>query len=352
MRHLIQVRDTKNSMMSIILASSLILGQLYAGEAAPKNPSAADPKTITAPVSEPKTPAPPSLYVRSGGLDSLSLAADDLTARLAKNPVLLANPVLKELIDNSPRSTMRFNITALLCQIAGGPERYTGAPVYEVFKKSGASDKEWAALTEEMKLALESARVSSDLSKEWLARFEELRKTLDHALASEPVEYKNTDKGFAISFPKNWDRKEGVAGSVVMAFAPMKENEKFQSNVAVIVEDLPIEATAAEYAKANAISGKKLVDFKINDFSPFKFGALECQRLTYTHKMGVTTLQVISLTFVQNKRAFVINCTSEASKTGANQPAFESICRTFRLNTPANSSATQTVPVPALPSKP
>ena len=65
--------------------------------------------------------------------------------------------------------------------------------------------------------------------------------------------YTNKEKGFSVTFPKSWETKEGVAGSVVASLSAREsEGDNFRENVNVVIEDLPKEMTSEEYYQAGS----------------------------------------------------------------------------------------------------
>jgi hemoglobin len=322
------------------MAAALVLCVVHAGEAAPK-PAPAAP------------PAPP-LYSRAGGVAQLAPLAEDFADKLVADETLNANARVKEALSKSSKAALRFHITSLLCQIAGGPERYSGVGVLDLYNELKISDKELSAIHSALQKSLEKNKVPADQQKEWNEQSDGLVKAVLSAKANEPAEYVNKDKGFAISFPKSWERKENTAGASVVAFSPADgENDSFREHAAVVVEDLPIEVTPEEYLKANVLASKHLVDMKILDTAPITLGQFSGQRMIYTHKLGNQELRVIALFFVTKKRGYAINCIAAADQAQKFASAFESICRTFKLlDAPAAAAPPPALPAPTPPLAP
>lgn len=312
-----------------------------AGEAEPK--AAPDKQPAPAAKAEPKAdapaapkpPPPPPLYSRAGGASAIAPMGEDLAERLLADKALGENAQIKGALAKANKAALRFQATALLCQMAGGPERYSGPLVFDLFKSLSIADKDWAAFVAVFEKALEAAKTPADQQKEWLDQLEGIHKALLDAVASEPVDYQNKEKSFTIAFPKNWDRKENIGGAAVMATSPEDPANKdaLRAQVAVVVDELPLEITAEEFAKASALEGsKRFKEFKVLDRTPVTAGKLSAYRLIVSHRMGEAAMRVITLYFVNGKRGYAINCVASADQADRFASYFETICRRFKLD--------------------
>src|SRR5574341_1071167 len=68
----------------------------------------------------------PSLYDRLGGAYAIATVVDDFIERLLVNDVLNANPAIREARERVPKAGLKFSVTALVCMVTGGPEKYAG----------------------------------------------------------------------------------------------------------------------------------------------------------------------------------------------------------------------------------
>ena len=67
--------------------------------------------------------AAPSLYERLGGVYSIATVVDDFIDRLLVNDTLNANPAIDAARKRVPRAGLKFQVTALVCQVTGGHTR-------------------------------------------------------------------------------------------------------------------------------------------------------------------------------------------------------------------------------------
>ena len=110
-------------------------------------------------VSENKEVAGPSLYERLGGAYNIALVVDDLIERLYVNDVLNAVPEIDKARNPLRKPGIKFQLTALMCQVTGGPEKYTGRNMKETHAKLKISDKEWDAMAADFKTTLDKFKV-------------------------------------------------------------------------------------------------------------------------------------------------------------------------------------------------
>jgi hemoglobin len=104
-------------------------------------------------------PVEQTLYQRLGGAYAVATVVDDFVERLLVNDVLNANPAIKEARDRVPKAGLKFHVTALVCQVTGGPEQYSGRSMKESHKHLNISEKEWQAMAADFKLTLDKFKV-------------------------------------------------------------------------------------------------------------------------------------------------------------------------------------------------
>jgi len=108
---------------------------------------------------EMKKPAEQPLYVRLGGVYAIATVVDDFIERLLVNDVLNANPAINEARKRVPKAGLKFHVTALVCQVTGGPQQYTGRTMKESHMHLNITEKEWQAMASDFKKTLDSFKV-------------------------------------------------------------------------------------------------------------------------------------------------------------------------------------------------
>jgi len=101
----------------------------------------------------------PSLYDRLGGVFNIAPVVDDFLNRLYVNKTLNANPRIKEARDRVPISYLKFHVTTMVCEVTGGPCKYTGRSMKEAHQHLNITEKEWQAMVTDFKKSLNKFKV-------------------------------------------------------------------------------------------------------------------------------------------------------------------------------------------------
>jgi hemoglobin len=101
----------------------------------------------------------PSLYERLGGVYSIATVVDDFIERLLVNATLNANPAIKEARVRVPRAGLKFHVTTLVCEVSGGPCKYTGRAMKESHQHLNITQVEWDAMVADFKATLNKFKV-------------------------------------------------------------------------------------------------------------------------------------------------------------------------------------------------
>lgn len=81
----------------------------------------------------------PSLYERLGGAYSIATVVDDFIERLLVNVTLNANPAIDQARARVPKAGLKFHVTTLVCEVSGGPCKYTGRAMKESHQIAGST---------------------------------------------------------------------------------------------------------------------------------------------------------------------------------------------------------------------
>jgi len=101
----------------------------------------------------------PSLYERLGGAYSIATVVDDFIERLLVNATLNANPAISEARTCVPKAGLKFYVTAMVCEVSGGPCKYTGRTMKQSHEKLNISQAEWDAMVVDFKATLNKFKV-------------------------------------------------------------------------------------------------------------------------------------------------------------------------------------------------
>lgn len=103
-------------------------------------------------------PAKP-LFERLGGLKGITAVVDDFIDRLVANRTLNRNPEIDAGRKRSPAPYLKYQVTALVCEVTGGPCKYTGKSMSEAHARMGVTEKEWDVMVGEFKKSLARYKV-------------------------------------------------------------------------------------------------------------------------------------------------------------------------------------------------
>jgi len=100
-----------------------------------------------------------SLYVRLGGLAPISVVVSDFVDVLAPDAVLNANPGISAATRRTPAPYLKYHVTGLVCQVAGGPCQYHGRGLQESHAHMKITEREWDRMVELFKGVLAKHKV-------------------------------------------------------------------------------------------------------------------------------------------------------------------------------------------------
>jgi len=110
-----------------------------------------------------------SLYDRLGGVGPISVVVDEFIDRLTADDLLNANPAIKAARARVPNPYLKFHVTALVCQVTGGPCKYAGRGMKESHAHLHITEKEWAEMAKVFKAVLDEHKVPAKEQEELLA---------------------------------------------------------------------------------------------------------------------------------------------------------------------------------------
>lgn len=87
-----------------------------------------------------------SLYDRLGGIMNIAPVVDDFIERLLVDDDINVNPRVKASRERIPASYLKYHVTALVCQVTGGPCTYTGRSMKDAHVHLLITEAEWQAM--------------------------------------------------------------------------------------------------------------------------------------------------------------------------------------------------------------
>jgi hemoglobin len=110
-----------------------------------------------------------SLYDRLGGAYAIATVVDAFIEKLLVNDTLNANAAINEARARVPKAGLKFHVTALVCQVTGGPQTYTGRSMKEAHRHLNITEREWDAMVQDFVAVLDQFRVPKAEQAELLA---------------------------------------------------------------------------------------------------------------------------------------------------------------------------------------
>jgi hemoglobin len=110
-----------------------------------------------------------SLYDRLGGLQAIALVVSDFVDVFVADPLIMANPAVRErkTLDTAPY--IKFQVTAMTCEATGGPCQYTGLNMADAHDGLGVTPEEWDRMVELFAQTLERHGVPERETQELFA---------------------------------------------------------------------------------------------------------------------------------------------------------------------------------------
>jgi len=112
--------------------------------------------------------ASPSLYERLGGLAPISVVVSDFIDALVPDTVLNANPAIDTARKRVPAPYLKYHVTALVCQVTGGPCTYQGRSMKESHAHLNITEPEWDRMVTIFKQVLAKYQVPDKETQELL----------------------------------------------------------------------------------------------------------------------------------------------------------------------------------------
>jgi hemoglobin len=114
-------------------------------------------------------PPAKSLYERLGGVYSIATVVDDFIERLLVNDTLNANPAIDGARARVPKAGLKFHVTALVCEVTGGPCKYSGRSMKEAHDHLNIDEAQWQAMVADFRKTLDKFKVPPKEQEELIA---------------------------------------------------------------------------------------------------------------------------------------------------------------------------------------
>jgi hemoglobin len=123
-------------------------------------------------------PAPKPLFDRLGGVYSIATVVDDVIERLLVNDTLNANPAISEAGARVPKAGLKFQVTALVCEVTGGPCKYGGRSMKDAHAHLNINEVQWQAMMTDSRKTLDTFKVPAKEQEELVAIVDSTKKDI------------------------------------------------------------------------------------------------------------------------------------------------------------------------------
>jgi hypothetical protein len=142
--------------------------------------------------------------------------------------------------------------------------------------------------------------------------------------------YENKDNKFSIEYPKDWEKKEGVFGTVVAFVSPQKVNDEFPENLTVVVK--PTEADVHDYVASAVNSAPKSYDnFALVEDKPTTLAGVDGEMITYTFTQDTLKLYTREIFGVKNGKLYDVTFTTSQAEPDANWDVGQKMIASFKV---------------------
>lgn len=100
-----------------------------------------------------------SLYERLGGVNAIASVVDDFVDKLLADPIIVANKNVVASLKNITTPGLKYLLTEMICEAAGGPQKYTGRSMKESHAHLNITEGEWQAMEKDFLASLKQFTV-------------------------------------------------------------------------------------------------------------------------------------------------------------------------------------------------
>jgi hypothetical protein len=140
------------------------------------------------------------------------------------------------------------------------------------------------------------------------------------------------DKGYAITFPREWHWQRDYMGLDVFAPAPPRDEQAgSMANISVVSGKIDSNIDLESFYNTNLENLKKaLRDVQVVETGKVQLDGLEGRKVIYNHAMGEMKLRVLQYFVIKNGHGFIITCTSSLEEFPKYVEAFESTANSLK----------------------
>ena len=144
--------------------------------------------------------------------------------------------------------------------------------------------------------------------------------------------YHDKENNFSIDIPEGWTATEGTEGTAMMASSPRdSEEDLFNENFNVTIEELPYEVSLEEYAN----TGNEMLEqalgagFSRHDTGTETLNGVDAAWISYGFSVENLTLEVIAYMLVKGTTAYELTFGAATESIETYRPIFQETAHSF-----------------------
>lgn len=153
------------------------------------------------------------------------------------------------------------------------------------------------------------------------------------AFAETMETYTSQESDFTIDLPTTWEKKQGLMGIDIMAFAPFDSPEDvLRENTNILVSTLETSMTSKEFVRQNLDGLEEiLTDFILEEQQQITLNGVKGTKILYRHKYNEIPLQVMQYLVLVDTQAYIITFSSTPQDFPNYASIFNQIIASFKL---------------------
>ncbi len=148
----------------------------------------------------------------------------------------------------------------------------------------------------------------------------------------ETQSYIHPNPPFRIEFPENWEVRNGVAGTTVIAVSPAENGaDPFRENINVVAEDISEKPDAEDYfIQSRSNLEYYLTDFQLISESETPHGSLPARFIEFRSRTGSVSSHYLMLMVADGKTGYIVTAAADPGSFEQYRPIFEKTLRSFQ----------------------
>jgi len=146
--------------------------------------------------------------------------------------------------------------------------------------------------------------------------------------------YEHSGEKIKIKYPLGWEIQEGILGSVVIFNSDKEgENDRFQENLSVIVQDLGGQKITLEQYSAAVVNQIKHIipSDQIMEAGTMTLSGNKGQKIVCRVAQGGFRLKLLQIWTIQGQKAYMITFTAEEDKYLKYQGVVQKMIKSFKI---------------------